>query len=344
MKTRHIATALGIACLIGGVTSTGAFEVAEIGSFHVGGQIVELEGLPKRDIVFTAGSPPVTIDPNGTFQAGQMYAQYVKLASPRARYPLLMWHGGGLTGVTWETTPDGRPGWQMFFLDAGYDVYVSDAVERGRAGWARFPEILPGEPVFRTMGEGWNLFRVGPQDGWAQDEAERVAYEGTQFPIDAWNQFTKQSVPRWTTTDPLIQAAYDALVQKVCPCVIILHSQGSNFGFHAALTAPDKVKAIVAVEPSGAPNPTADDAALVKDVPHLVVWGDYFDKSPFWQKLRTNITAWQDAIEEAGGTADVLDLPARGIHGNSHMLMMDRNSDEVAALIQAWLEEQGMMR
>ena len=70
-----------------------------------------------------------------------MYVQYVKLAQPRGRVPLLLWHGGGLSGVTWETKPDGKPGWQQFFLNAGDDVYVSDAVERGRASWARYPEI-----------------------------------------------------------------------------------------------------------------------------------------------------------------------------------------------------------
>jgi hypothetical protein len=42
-----------------------------------------------------------------------MYVQYVKLADSKARYPLLMWHGGGLSGVTWETKPDGKPGWQQ---------------------------------------------------------------------------------------------------------------------------------------------------------------------------------------------------------------------------------------
>ena len=30
--------------------------------------------------------------------------------------------------------------------------------------------------------------------------------------------------------------------------------------------------------------------------------------------------------------------------GNSHMLMMDRNNLEVAALIQRWLEQQGLYR
>ena len=138
------------------------FDVAEVGSFHVGGRAVSLTGLPTRDIVFTAGSAPIKVDPNGDFEVEQMYVQYVKLAQPKAKYPLLLWHGGGLTGVTWETKPDGKPGWQMFFLRAGHDVYVSDAVERGRASWARYPEIFTTEPLFRTKKQAWEDFRIGP--------------------------------------------------------------------------------------------------------------------------------------------------------------------------------------
>jgi pimeloyl-ACP methyl ester carboxylesterase len=282
------------------------------------------------------------INPNGDFQVEQMYVQYVRLAAPRARLPLLLWHGGGLTGVTWETTPDGRPGWQMFFLRQGHDVYVSDAMERGRSGWARSPEILAGEPVFRTLGEGWGLFRVGPADGWHSDPAQRRAFADSKFPLAAWNQFGKQSVPRWVTTDAQIQRAYDALVQQVCPCVIMVHSQGGNFGFTAALNAPGLVAALIAVEPSGAP-PAGADAAKLKAIPHLVVWGDYMDQ-PFWQRIRPNIERWQAAIRDAGGKAETLDLPARGLRGNSHMLMMDTNSDEVAGLVQAWIAAQGLMR
>ena len=69
---------------------------------------------------------------------------------------------------------------------------------------------------------------------------ERVALPGQLFPIEAFDQFMKQGVPRWSTTDAQIQAAYNQLVQNVCPCVIVVHSQGGNFGFNAALTAPDK--------------------------------------------------------------------------------------------------------
>ncbi|MCO6416589.1 esterase [Siccirubricoccus sp. KC 17139] len=318
-------------------------EVREIGSLHVGGRIATLSGLPQRQMTFSAGAPPVMLDPNGEFQVEQMYAQYVKLANPRARFPLLLWHGGGLTGVTWETTPDGRPGWQMFFLRAGHDVYVSDAMERGRSGWARFPEILPGEPVFRPLGEGWSLFRLGEPAGWNRDPARRVAHAESRFPIAAWDQFMKQGVPRWATTDRQIQAAYDAYVQAVCPCVVVVHSQGGNFGFNAVLHAPDKIRALIAVEPSGAPDEAAD-AARVKGVPHLVVWGDYVAEHPFWSRARQNIERWQARIREAGGTAETLDLPAEGVRGNSHMLMMDTNSDEIATRVQGWMAAKGLMR
>lgn len=340
----HPVTATLSALLLATPAAAQEIAVREIGSFHIGGRIATLEGLPTQEITFTAGAPPFRYNPNGQFQVEQMYVQYVRLASPRARYPLLMWHGGGLTGVTWETTPDGRPGWQMAFLRAGHDVYVSDAVERGRSGWARFPEIFPTPPIFRSLAEGWNLFRVGPADGWDADPAKRRAYPATQFPVAAWDQFGKQSVPRWVTTDPAIQAAYNELVQRVCPCVIMVHSQGGNFGFNAALAAPDKVRAVIAIEPSGAPDPARADAATLKDIPHLVVWGDFIEGHPLWPRLVANVARWQQAITDAGGRADTLDLPKEGIAGNSHMLMMDRNSDAIAARIQDWIEARGLRR
>jgi len=317
-----------------------ALDVDEIGSFHVGGRQVSLSGMPKREVVFTPGAPPITVDPNGDFEVEQMYVQYVRLSNPTAKYPLLLWHGGGLTGVTWETTPDGRPGWQMFFLKQGHSVFVSDAVERGRATWARYPEIFKTEPMFRTKKEAWELFRIGPADSYASGGV----LPGQQFPTAAFDQFIKQSTPRWTSTDAATQAAYDALVQKVCPCVVLVHSQGGNFGFTAALNAVDKVKAVVAIEPSGAPDPARVDVARLKSVPHLFVWGDYLDQVPVWQKLMAAPQKYQMALAGAGASAEWLELAKHGIRGNSHMLMMDKNSDQVAGLIQAWLARQGLMR
>ena len=127
--------------------------VKETGSFHVGGKEVFLSGLPTFEMVWVPGGFPVFIDPNGGYVCFQMYVQYVVLEKTSAKYPLLMWHGGGLTGVTWETKPDGKPGFQQRFLQAGNDVFVSDAVERGRASWAKFPEINTKEPIWRPKNQ-----------------------------------------------------------------------------------------------------------------------------------------------------------------------------------------------
>src|SRR6476620_10455842 len=180
----------------------------EVGSFHIGGHQAVLSGQPTKEVSFTAGMAPVKVDPNGQFEIEQMYVQYFKLASPKFRYPLLMWHGGGLTGVTWETKPDGKPGWQMFFINAGHDVYVSDAVERGRAAWSRFPEVYTSEPIFRTKKEAWEAFRIGADGSYVSDPAKRVALACNNFPVAAFDNFMMQSVPRWVSNDAKTQAAY----------------------------------------------------------------------------------------------------------------------------------------
>ena len=329
---------------LAGCASSGVMQVREVGSYHVGGKPVTLTGLPIRELSFTPGAAPIKIDPNGDFEVEQMYVRYTRLAEPRAKHPMLMWHGGGLTGVTWETKPDGGAGWESFFLTRGHDVYVSDAVERGRASWARFPEIFKGEPFFRTKKEGWELFRIGETGSYVPDASVRKPIPGTQFPTQAFDQFMKQGVPRWGSTDAAIQAAYDAYVQKACPCVIVVHSQGGNFAFAAALKAPEKIKAIVAVETSGSPDPATADYARLKGIPMLWVWGDNLEKFPFWGGILDRQERFRKGVIAAGGTGDLLRLPDAGMRGNSHMLMMDRNSDQAAAAVQAWLEKQGLMR
>jgi hypothetical protein len=42
--------------------------------------------------------------------------------------------------------------------------------------------------------------------------------------------------------------------------------------------------------------------------------------------MRQADVTFGDAVRAAGGSVDVVDLPAAGIKGNSHMLMMDKNN------------------
>lgn len=184
-----------------------------MGGYHLGGGRVTLSGLPLRSFPPVRGAPPVTVDPNGTYIAGQMYVQFAHLVAPRWRLPLSLWHGGGLTGAVWEGTPDGRPGWQTAFLAGGFDVLLCDAVERGRAGWARFPDIFPPEPVFLPQHAVWELYRIGDAEGFATEAAERRGFPGSRFPVDHFDAFTRQLVPRWPGNEPLIEAAYHRFVK-----------------------------------------------------------------------------------------------------------------------------------
>ena len=319
------------------------YALRDMGSFHVGGRDVEISGKPVKDVVFTPGGVPAKVDLNGTYAVEAMYVQYFLPANRRGAVPLLMWHGGGLTGVTYETTPDGREGWLNFFVKQGWDVYNSDAVERGRAGWAMFPDIFKGEPVFLAKANPFERFRIGQGAGsYSSDPAKQKLMPASQFPVDGYDNFVKQSVPRWTTTDEAIIRAYTALVDRVCPCVILFHSQAGQFGFKVAQARPDKVKALIAVEPAGIGDPK--QAAALKDIPTLVVYGDNIALDSRWPQIRKNGVEFVGEISKAGGKVEILDLPNAGIRGNSHMLMMDRNNLQVAGLIQDWLAKQGLVR
>jgi pimeloyl-ACP methyl ester carboxylesterase len=321
----------------------GPIVLRAMGSFHVGGREVELKGKPVKEVLFTKGGVPAKVDPNGVYQVEQMYVQYAIPQDAKGKLPLLLWHGGGLTGVTYETTPDGREGWQTFFLRRGWPVYTSDAVERGRSGWAQYPEIFETEPVFLTKNNPWERFRMGAgSDSYNRDPAKMKALPGSQFPVEGYDNFTKQVVPRWTSTDEPTVAAYIALVDKVCPCVVLAHSQGGPFALRVAQVRPDKVKALVLVEPAGVG--TAGKEEALKGTPTLVVFGDFIPQDARWPTIRRNVEGFMAKVSAAGGQVDTLDLPARGIRGNSHMLMMDRNSDRVAGLIQDWLARGGWTR
>jgi pimeloyl-ACP methyl ester carboxylesterase len=311
-----------------------------MGSFHVGGRVAEISGKPVRAMQRQPGGPLTPFDPNGQYAVEQMYVQYFLPRKRKGRVPLLLWHGGGLTGVTYESTPDGREGWVNIFLRYGWDVYNCDAMERGRSGFAP-PEIWPDEPVFLPCRDPFERFRIGDGPGsWNPDPAKARVIPGNQFPVEAYANFMRQTVPRWLSTDDAVIAAYAALVDKLDPCVILAHSQGGAFSFRVAEQRPDKIKAIVAIEPATAGN--VANAFKLKDVPVLMLFGDYVGQHPRWTAFKAIDAEYADAIKAAGGQVDWVDLPDLGIKGNSHMLMQDRNNAAIAAVIQQWLVRKGL--
>ncbi len=307
-----------------------------IGSFFVGGRAVQTAGAPVEEHVLARDGVPVRIDPNGTTWLGQMYVQYAVPVAP-APLPVLFWHGGSLTGATWETTPDGREGWYTQFLRLGWPCYVVDAVERGRAGWAPRDPHFAAPALLRTAQDSFTQFRIGrPVRDGSLASLQAAAYPGCRFPLAAFGMFMRQVVPRWSTTDELAVDAYCALLEQVGPAIVVAHSQGGAFAFRAAERCPRQVAAIVTVEPAQG---GVTDGAGLAGIPVLAVYGDHLGLDARWPSIRARTERYLASARAAGASVTVLDLPAQGIHGNSHMLMMEDNNADIALLIHRWLQQ-----
>ena len=306
-----------------------------MGSFYVGGRELVVGGQPKRRVTYSKSFAD-DYDPNGHFWIEQAYVQFFIPAELRFETPLLLVHGGGLTGSVWETTPDGRDGWLAFFLKAGITTYVIDMPERGRSGFCAHDGIWPDRPIIRSEEEAWRLYRFGEP----QHFATRTGFPGLQFPLEAAEAFSRTAVPRWPANGAVMLAGLKAAIARIGPCILLGHSQGGGLGMAATLQCPDLVRGSILVEPHGLPEPS--EITDPESRPLLLVMGDFIERTPEWPPLADKARAMMDAWHHSGGHANTLDLPRHGITGNSHMPMMDRNSDQVAGVILDWLDRNFM--
>lgn len=315
--------------------------IAEQGSFAVGGTVL-------RD---SAGH---------TYHGDHAYVFYQNPVDAR-RYPLVFAHGVGQFSKTWETTPDGREGFQNIFLRRGFGVYLVDQPRRGNAG--RSTETVTLSPAFDE--ELWfNRFRVGIWPNY---------FEGVQFSRDpeALNQYFRQMTPTIGSVDfEVYSDAYAALFERIGPAIFVTHSQGGPVGWQTLLKTRN-IRAIVSYEPGGGiPFPVGQvpeegrvltlskktegievpmDVFLeYTKIPIVVYYGDNLpetDERPEiyeWTRRLHLMRRWAEMLNKRGGDVTVIHLPEVGLHGNTHFPMSDLNNKEVAELMFQWLEERGL--
>jgi pimeloyl-ACP methyl ester carboxylesterase len=97
-------------------TLGGPLRLLDQGSFYVNGAVT-------------------TNAPNSEIIVNQMYVQYWIPEGRNRLPPVVMVHGSGHTGKTYETTPDGREGWATYFVRQNIPVYVVDQPGRARSGF-----------------------------------------------------------------------------------------------------------------------------------------------------------------------------------------------------------------
>jgi pimeloyl-ACP methyl ester carboxylesterase len=308
------------------------------GSFFVGGETVEQTAGELGDL-----------GPGGHITVNQMYVHYMVPQNGARNVAVVMVHGATLTGKSWETTPDGRMGWDEYFVRQGHPVYVPDQVGRGRSGFnqAVLNDVRAGTkpaselPVWlRFSDEGvWPNFRFGTTAG--------QPFPDSQFPVAAVGELSKQGVPdmfRGTTSSSTIKALSE-LAAQLNGAVVMGHSQSGMFPLQAALLNPRAMKGLVLVEPGSCPATyTDEEIKALATVPLLVVFGDHRNNPtglptlPTWQVRYELCQGLIGRIKGAGGQAEMLAPPDRGIHGNSHRIMQDKNNLQIADLILKWID------
>ncbi len=376
-KALRLSRCIIAAALIFGAGAAAAespLSIARQGWIFAGGKIDESQ----------AGHPMV----------GQLYAEYQVPANQTHPYPVVMIHGGGQNGSNFTGTPDGREGWAQYFLRRGYMVYVVDQVGRGRSAYdaATYGPLRPPDLDFAeqrfTEPERFNL--------WPQ------AHLHTQFPgtgapgdpsFDAFYASQEPSIADFAEQQALMRDAGAALLDRIGPAILLVHSQSGAFAWPIAQARPKLVRAILAVEPSGPPvhditNKGAPD--WFEDSPRLKISGladiplQYEPplasgeqlnfvradqpKAPdlvrcWMQKEPARKLAALDQIpmlvitseasyhapyddctvaylRQAGVTVQQIHLADVDIHGDAHMMMIEKNNAAIAGVMADWLDKQ----
>ena len=325
--------------------------IQQQGSFAAGGAVVTAPG--KFD-------PKKPLDPAGQSYHGDHAYVFYQIPENPHKYPIVMLHGAGQFSRTWESTPDGREGFQNIFLRRGFSTYLVDQPRRGNAGRS----MVEGAVIPKPDEQLWfNQFRLGVWPDY---------FKGVQFSHDkeALDQYFRQMTPNTGPFDiNVISDAMSAVVDKTGPAILFTHSQGGGPGWDTAMKN-SKVKAIVAFEPGSsfvfpenelpAPMPSSFDTLkgepaplkqfmALTHIPILIFYGDNIPEQPTampgqdsWRVRLAMAREWRDVVNKHGGDVTVIHLPEIGIKGNTHFPFSDLNNVQIADLVSKFLKEKNL--
>lgn len=320
------------------------------GSFAVGGTVITNPGI----------FDPYKPTPEGqTFRGDHAYVFYQVPVKAR-KYPLVMWHGIGQFSKTFETTPDGREGYQNIFLRNNYSVYLIDQPRRGNAGRSTVTATINPIPDEQQW---FDVFRVGVWPNY---------FDGVQFARDTetLNQYFRSMTPSIGAIDIEVNTdAVSSLFTKIGEGILVTHSHSGGMGWKTAVKNSN-IKAIVSYEPGSGflfpegelPAPIASSAGsleaigitmkdfmLLTKIPIVIYYGDNIPENPSpnpgadgWRARLAMARKWGDTVNKYGGDVTVVHLPEVGLKGNTHFPFSDLNNIQVADLMNKWLKEKGL--
>jgi pimeloyl-ACP methyl ester carboxylesterase len=330
--------------------------IKEQGSFSAGGTVIEVEGTYESQN-FNSWQPY----PEGQTYHGDHASVFYQIPENSRELAMVFLHGAGQSARSWQTTPDGRDGFQNIFLKRGFSTYLIDQPRRGQAGRSTVETQITPVADEQMWFEIW---RMGHWPKYA---------EGVQIPQNekSLEQFFRWMTPNTGAFDAaLVSDATAEVFEKSGKGILITHSQGGLPGWIAA-TKTDKISAVVSYEPGNYLFPEGEvpeslpsrTGALqgvgvpmevfmqLTKIPVAIYFGDYIPEA---DKLSDDLGAenWRvrlelgrrfvEAVNKHGGAATLVELPKIGIHGNTHFLFAELNNVELADHLSAWMNEKGL--
>lgn len=343
------------AASLGAVQASEAFKpitIVDQGTFMAGGTVKRTPGTyraPSRER-------------EGQTLHGDHAAVRYQVPENAKALPLVFLHGYGQSSRTWETTADGREGFSTLPLREGYASYLVDQPRRGQAGNSTVPAGLKAA----TGDQFWfGQFRIGLWPG---------KFAHSQFPEGdaAMDQFFRMMTPDTGAMDAgVISDGVAAVFDCTGPAILVSHSAGGGLGWLTVLKT-ENIRAIVSYEPgSGFVFPEGEAPAPVENngyrgafkpvmvsekeflkltrYPIVIYYGDNIPvravqqpHQDYWRAAVQMAKLWAQTVNRHGGHVEVMQLPDKGLKGNTHFPMSDLNNREVAGLLTAWLHDNGL--
>src|SRR5262249_37781687 len=175
--------------------------------------------------------------------------------------------------------PGGRRGLAPFFRPQGLSGLCRrpggprrsgfDPTPINRARIEADPKSVPDIPL-TTRERAWGSFRLGP--------SYPNFHPGSQFPAESLDQYFSQLVPNAEVTlaggGNDTGSALSALLDKIGPAIVLVHSQSGAYGLDLVRMRADKMRAFVEIEGNCGPLSADDVAKAFVKVPTLAVFGD----------------------------------------------------------------------
>src|SRR5262245_56868125 len=209
------------------------------GFFYIGGKLTSFNGK--------------------TYVVGQMYVEERIPAKKTQPYPIIFVHGGGRSATSYLGTPDGREGWAQYFVRQGYAVYVVDQPSKARSGYV--PEAYGPARNSTADSAQTRYLQQAKHKLWPQAHLH-TQWPGTGEPDDPVTfSMVSGFLPEMGNVEQqqaMTRDALIALVDKIGPAMVMMHSMAGPAGWLIADARPDKIKAVLAVEPNGPPVHTVE--------------------------------------------------------------------------------------